>query len=87
MINKQSVNASQVAECFKCYLQHVPWLDHATRPPASIPLYFIPHISMCQQHATWHLLPLQVESTQEMTRIVGLSATLPNFEDVADFLR
>ena len=29
----------------------------------------------------------QVEATQEMTRIVGLSATLPNFEDVADFLR
>ena len=31
--------------------------------------------------------PLQVETTQEMTRIVGLSATLPNFDDVADFLR
>ncbi|KAL6751574.1 RNA helicase, activating signal cointegrator 1 [Haematococcus lacustris] len=29
----------------------------------------------------------QVEATQEMTRIVGLSATLPNYEDVADFLR
>ena len=29
----------------------------------------------------------QVEATQEMTRIVGLSATLPNFDDVADFLR
>ncbi|GFR50198.1 hypothetical protein Agub_g12366 [Astrephomene gubernaculifera] len=29
----------------------------------------------------------QVESTQEMTRIVGLSATLPNYEDVAVFLR
>ena len=28
-----------------------------------------------------------VESTQEMVRIVGLSATLPNFEDVAAFLR
>ena len=28
-----------------------------------------------------------VESTQEMTRIVGLSATLPNYEDVAVFLR
>lgn len=28
-----------------------------------------------------------VEATQEATRIVGLSATLPNFEDVADFLR
>lgn len=28
-----------------------------------------------------------VESTQEMVRLVGLSATLPNFEDVAAFLR
>jgi activating signal cointegrator complex subunit 3 len=29
----------------------------------------------------------QVESTQSMIRIVGLSATLPNYEDVAMFLR
>ncbi|KAI9669391.1 MAG: hypothetical protein M1831_000427 [Alyxoria varia] len=29
----------------------------------------------------------QVESTQSMIRIVGLSATLPNYEDVADFLK
>lgn len=29
----------------------------------------------------------QVETTQTMIRIVGLSATLPNFVDVADFLR
>lgn len=29
----------------------------------------------------------QVESTQEMVRLVGLSATLPNYEDVASFLR
>jgi pre-mRNA-splicing helicase BRR2 len=29
----------------------------------------------------------QVETTQEMVRMVGLSATLPNFEDVAAFLR
>ena len=29
----------------------------------------------------------QVESTQSMIRIVGLSATLPNFLDVAQFLR
>ncbi|CAN0354545.1 unnamed protein product, partial [Ectocarpus sp. 12 AP-2014] len=28
----------------------------------------------------------QIESTQEMVRIVGLSATLPNYEDVATFL-
>lgn len=28
-----------------------------------------------------------VEATQEMTRLVGLSATLPNFEDVAAFMR
>jgi len=29
----------------------------------------------------------QVESTQEMIRIVGLSATLPNYKDVAQFIR
>ena len=29
----------------------------------------------------------QVESTQNMIRIVGLSATLPNYVDVAEFLR
>ncbi|KAK4050583.1 putative steryl acetyl hydrolase mug81 [Microbotryomycetes sp. JL221] len=29
----------------------------------------------------------QVESTQNLIRIVGLSATLPNYVDVADFLR
>lgn len=29
----------------------------------------------------------QIETTQEMVRIVGLSATLPNFEDVATFMR
>jgi pre-mRNA-splicing helicase BRR2 len=29
----------------------------------------------------------QVETTQEMTRVIGLSATLPNYEDVAAFLR
>jgi len=29
----------------------------------------------------------QIETTQEMIRLVGLSATLPNYEDVALFLR
>ena len=29
----------------------------------------------------------QIESTQEMVRLVGLSATLPNYQDVAYFLR
>ena len=29
----------------------------------------------------------QIETTQEMIRLVGLSATLPNYEDVATFLR
>ena len=27
------------------------------------------------------------QATQEMTRLVGLSATLPNYQDVASFLR
>ena len=29
----------------------------------------------------------QIESTQELVRLIGLSATLPNYEDVATFLR
>lgn len=29
----------------------------------------------------------QIEATQEMVRLIGLSATLPNYEDVATFLR
>ena len=29
----------------------------------------------------------QVESSQSVIRIIGLSATLPNYVDVADFLR
>ncbi len=29
----------------------------------------------------------QIEQTQDMIRLVGLSATLPNYEDVATFLR
>ena len=29
----------------------------------------------------------QIESTQEHIRLIGLSATLPNYEDVATFLR
>lgn len=29
----------------------------------------------------------QVESSQSLIRIVGLSATLPNYIDVSDFLR
>ena len=29
----------------------------------------------------------QIETTQELVRLVGLSATLPNYEDVATFMR
>ena len=29
----------------------------------------------------------QIESTQEPVRLVGLSATLPNYEDLATFMR
>jgi replicative superfamily II helicase len=31
--------------------------------------------------------PYQVETSQQMCRIVGLSATLPNYKDVAAFLQ
>jgi antiviral helicase SLH1 len=34
-----------------------------------------------------HRLTLKVESSQSLIRIVGLSATLPNYIDVSDFLR
>ncbi len=30
---------------------------------------------------------MYLQQTQEMTRLVGLSATLPNYQDVASFLR
>lgn len=36
---------------------------------------------------TLNLLAKKVETTQSMIRIVGLSATLPNYQDVALFLR
>jgi replicative superfamily II helicase len=40
------------------------------------------------KHVLLIILPLsQVESSQSVIRIVGLSATLPNYLDVADFLR
>ena len=32
-------------------------------------------------------MPTAMQATQEMIRLVGLSATLPNYEDVAAFLR
>ena len=32
-------------------------------------------------------LVVSAQASQEMIRLVGLSATLPNFEDVAAFLR
>ncbi len=32
-------------------------------------------------------LESQVESSQSLIRIVGLSATLPNYIDVSDFLK
>ena len=38
-------------------------------------------------HPTPRAVPaVQVESTQSMIRIVGLSATLPNYRDVGRFL-
>jgi replicative superfamily II helicase len=37
-------------------------------------------------HGHW-INVLQVESSQSVIRIVGLSATLPNYRDVGEFLR
>ena len=37
--------------------------------------------------ASHHMILCCTQNTQEMTRLVGLSATLPNYEDVASFLR
>lgn len=39
------------------------------------------------ERASLTICPYQVESSQTVIRIVGLSATLPNYIDVADFLR
>jgi pre-mRNA-splicing helicase BRR2 len=40
-----------------------------------------------KEQASADSLVLVMQQTQEMVRLVGLSATLPNFEDVASFLR
>jgi hypothetical protein len=40
-----------------------------------------------RSHHHAHAASAQVESSQSLIRIVGLSATLPNYVDVADFLR
>lgn len=55
-------------------------------------LYYLPSLRLlpCWPHLLLPtLLPAhaQVESSQRMIRIVGLSATLPNYQDVAAFLR
>jgi hypothetical protein len=43
-----------------------------------------PHSACCRPGFP---LSTQVESSQSMIRVVGLSATLPNYQDVATFLR
>ena len=42
---------------------------------------------MGSQRRLANKLRARAQATQEMTRLVGLSATLPNYEDVASFLR
>lgn len=45
------------------------------------------YISLLILHRMFLMHLGQVESSQSLIRIVGLSATLPNYTDVSDFLR
>lgn len=49
------------------------------------------HVTLNDLMILWTYLPdrtiRNIETTQEDVRLVGLSATLPNYEDVATFLR
>ena len=45
--------------------------------------WYVGHLFFSPSHRTIR----NIESTQEDVRLVGLSATLPNYEDVATFLR
>jgi hypothetical protein len=66
-----------------------------TSPPLPLPLLYpcllppSPRPPLLNSKKTIHYPPLrpQVEASQSMIRIVGLSATLPNYQDVAAFLR
>jgi hypothetical protein len=69
----QPVHGVQLPACLRVCHALLPATSHVAAPPTGC-----------------HTLPLlspQVESSQSMIRIVGLSATLPNYQDVATFLR
>ena len=78
-----------------CCSLHAAFLLQSDVPYASQP-----HLAPCMQLILYLLSarsllmsmsalpgPAVAQATQEMTRLVGLSATLPNYQDVASFLR
>lgn len=64
-------------DCFLCTSADVPRFLSTARPPLCAPPFPQTLVARTQR---------QVEATQSMIRIVGLSATLPNYRDVAAFL-
>ena len=57
---------------------------HTAVPLRTAALKALPAVCSCKTPLD---CACSVQATQEMTRLVGLSATLPNYEDVASFLR
>ena len=69
---------------------HTAALHTAALHPAALhtiaALYTLLHSRLLQTGLTCLGAVAQVEASQSMIRIVGLSATLPNYKDVASFL-
>ena len=92
-LNREQINATQVVVCTP-----VKW-DIITRKAGDrtytqlVRLLIIDEIHLLHDERGPVLESLvsrtirQIEATQELVRLVGLSATLPNYEDVATFMR
>eukprot|EP00882_Tetradesmus_deserticola_P022158 GHRQ01024047.1.p1 GENE.GHRQ01024047.1~~GHRQ01024047.1.p1 ORF type:complete len:168 (-),score=35.33 GHRQ01024047.1:176-679(-) len=86
---------SEAAVCFRRVSSHLqppgsrcPW--NASGRCQCVPAVLQVAITRVKSPDCMHVVEppcRQIESTQEMTRIVGLSATLPNYDDVGTFLR